>query len=176
MRGLRQREGSGPAWRTFSIGPLHTSALIVEGDCESSIPPEAVHVRVLDAEIELPSDMDGWRAEVEGESERLRAEGRTPLWNGPRYAVESFDVSRTALEEQPVVHLRLRPTDYYTFLAAQPLSRSAARPPTGRRDNPSFPVSHAGRSAAGTRVSAVQLRCECGGGDHRRPAGRQSAQ
>jgi hypothetical protein len=87
---------------------------------------------VLDAEIELPSDMDGWRAEVEGESERLRAEGRTPLWNGPRYAVESFDVLRTALEEQPVVHLRLRPTDYYTFLAAQPLSRSTADWPTGQ--------------------------------------------
>ncbi|GHD42705.1 hypothetical protein GCM10010317_014430 [Streptomyces mirabilis] len=66
VRGLRQREESGPAWRTFSIGPLHTSALIVEGDGESSIPAEAVHVRVLDAEIELPSDMDGWRAEIEG--------------------------------------------------------------------------------------------------------------
>lgn len=132
VRGLRQREESGPAWRSFSLGPLHTSALIVEGDGESSIPAEAVHVRVLDAEIELPSDMDGWRAEIEGESERLRAEGRTPLWNGPRYAVESFDISRTALEEQPEVHLRLRPTDYYTFLAAQQLDRRLADGTTPR--------------------------------------------
>ncbi|MEU4169907.1 hypothetical protein AB0F46_23880 [Streptomyces sp. NPDC026665] len=126
VRGLRQREESSPAWRTFSLGPLHTSALIVEGDGESAIPAEAVHIQVLDQPIELPSDMVGWRAEIEAESTRLRAEGRTPLWNGPRYAVESFDVSRTALDEQPEVHLRLRPTDYYTFLAAQQLDRRLA--------------------------------------------------
>jgi hypothetical protein len=123
VRGLRQREESSPAWRTFSLGPLHTSALIVQGDGESAIPAEAVYIQVLDQTIELPSGMVGWRAEIEAESTRLRAEGRTPLWNGPRYAVESFDVSRTALDEQPEVHLRLRPTDYYTFLAAQQLDR-----------------------------------------------------
>lgn len=123
VRSLRQREESGPAWRTFSVGPLHTSALIVEGDGESSIPGEAVYIQVLDEAIELPAEVTEWRAEIESESERLRAEGRTPLWNGPRYAVESFDVSRTALDEHPEVHLRLRPTDYYTFLAAQQLDR-----------------------------------------------------
>ncbi|WP_055699847.1 MULTISPECIES: hypothetical protein [Streptomyces] len=123
VRSLRQREESSPAWRTFSLGPLHTSALIVEGDGESSIPADAIYVQVLDEEIELPSEMAGWRAEVEAESALLRAEGRTPLWNGPRYAVDSFDVSRTALDEQPEVHLRLRPTDYYAFLAAQQLDR-----------------------------------------------------
>lgn len=123
VRSLRLREESSPAWRTFSLGPLHTSALIVEGDGDSSIPGEAVYIQVLDEEVELPSDMADWRAEIEEESTRLRAEGRTPLWNGPRYAVESFDVSRTALDEQPEVHLRLRPTDYYTFLAAQQIDR-----------------------------------------------------
>ena len=123
VRNLRRREESSPAWRTFSLGPLHTSALIVEGDGESPIPAQAVYIQVLDEGIELPSDMAGWWAEIEEESERLRAEGRTPLWNGPRYAVETLDVSRTALEEQPEVHLRLRPTDYYTFLAAQQLDR-----------------------------------------------------
>jgi hypothetical protein len=123
VRGLRRREQSGPAWRTFSLGPLQTSALIVEGDGETPISPERVYVHVLDGEVELPSDMAGWRDEIAEESERLRTEGRGPLWNGPRYAVESVDISRTALEERPEVHLRLRPTDYYTFLAAQQLDR-----------------------------------------------------
>ncbi|MGR6971509.1 hypothetical protein ACU639_18310 [Streptomyces cynarae] len=123
IRNMGRREESGPAWRAFSLGPLQTSALIVEGDGESPIPPETVHVSVLDGEVELPSDMVGWRDEITEESERLRTEGRTPLWNGPRYAVESLDISRTALEETPEVHLRLRPTDYYTFLAAQQLDR-----------------------------------------------------
>lgn len=123
IRSLGRREESRPAWRTFSLGPLQTSALIVEGDGESPIPPETVYVRVLDDEVELPADMVGWRDEIAAEMGRMRAEGRTPLWNGPRYAVESFDISRTSLDETPEVHLRLRPTDYYTFLAAQQLDR-----------------------------------------------------
>jgi hypothetical protein len=123
LRSLRRQEESEPVWRTFSLGPLQTSALIVEGDGESLIPPESVFVHVLDGEVVLPPDMAPWREEIAQESERLRQEGRTPLWNGPRYAVESFDISRTPLDEHPEVHLRLRPTDYYTFLAAQQLDR-----------------------------------------------------
>ncbi|MCG3043670.1 hypothetical protein L7D48_24380 [Streptomyces sp. S1A] len=123
IRSLGRKEESGSTWRAFSLGPLQTSALIVEGDGETPIPPETVYIHVLDDEVELPSDMVRWRDEIVAESERLRAEGRTPLWNGSRYAVESFDISRTSLDETPEVHLRLRPTDYYTFLAAQQLDR-----------------------------------------------------
>lgn len=124
VRNLRRREEEvGGAWTTFSLGPLHTSALIVEGDGDSAIASDAIHIQVLDDEIALPADMTGWRQEIEEESAQLQAEGRTPVWNGLRYAVEAFDVSRTALDEQPEVHLRLRPTDYYTFLAAQQLDR-----------------------------------------------------
>ena len=143
VRGLRQREESSPAWRTFSLGPLHTSALIVEGDGESSVPAEAVHIQVLDEEVALPSDMVAWRAEIEEESARLQAGGRPPLWNGPRYAVESFDITRTALDEHPEVYLRLRPTDYYTFLAAQQLDRrlTDGTSPRSRYLTPDDPLS-----------------------------------
>lgn len=40
-------------------------------------------------------DMADWRQEIEAESAQLQAEGHTPVWNGLRYAVEGFDVSRT---------------------------------------------------------------------------------
>ncbi|MFJ9818410.1 hypothetical protein ACIRU3_24725 [Streptomyces sp. NPDC101151] len=123
LRTMRRREESGPAWRTFSLGPLQTSALIVEGDGTSPVSVEAIDVQVLDEEVRLPEEMAGWRDEIAEESERLRAEGSVPLWNGPRYAVESFDISRTALDERSEIRLRLRPTDYYTFLAAQQLDR-----------------------------------------------------
>lgn len=122
FRGEPQAD-SGPAWTTFSLGPLHTPALIVEGDGEASISADAVRIEVLDEEIELPEEMARWRTEIEEESARAREEGRTPPWNGPRYAVESFGISRAALDERPEVRLRLRPTDYYTFLAAQQLDR-----------------------------------------------------
>ncbi|WNI23644.1 hypothetical protein [Streptomyces sp. ITFR-16] len=123
LRGGPQEEESGSAWTTFSLGPLRTPALIVEGDGEASIPAEAVRVEVLDEAVELPEEMARWRTETEEDAARARAEGRTPPWNGPRYAVASLDVSRTALDERPEVRLRLRPTDYYTFLAAQQLDR-----------------------------------------------------
>lgn len=123
IRTLGRRDESGPAWRTFSLGPLQTSALIVEGDGEQPISPDSIYVHVLQDEVALPSGMAPWRDEIAVESERLREEGRTPLWNGPRYAVEAVDISRTPLDEHPEVHLRLRPTDYYTFLAAQQLDR-----------------------------------------------------
>ncbi|MCX5378640.1 hypothetical protein [Streptomyces sp. NBC_00091] len=119
----RDRQG-GRAWSTFSLGPLRTSALIVDGDGETVIAPESVHIQVLDGDVELPAEMTAWRDEIEAEEERARATGeRAPVWNGPRYAVESVEASRTALDEQAEIHLRLRPTDYYTFLAAQQLDR-----------------------------------------------------
>ncbi|MGW2203563.1 hypothetical protein [Streptomyces sp. NPDC001774] len=124
LRSLTYREQQGPAWSTFSLGPLHTSALVVEGDGDRAIAPESVHVQVLTEDVELPAEMAGWRAEIEAEERRAEAAGeRRPVWNGQRYAVESLEVTRTALDEQPEVHLRLRPTDYYTFLAAQQLDR-----------------------------------------------------
>ncbi|MFG2844744.1 hypothetical protein ACGF12_16450 [Kitasatospora sp. NPDC048296] len=123
VRSLRSRGESSHSWTTFSLGPLRTSALIVEGDGETPIPAEGVHIQVLDGETRLPAEIAHWWDEIEAESARLRAEGRTPVWNGLRYAVESFDISRTPLDEQPEVRLRLRPTDYYTFLAAQQLDR-----------------------------------------------------
>ncbi len=126
VRSMRSRGEPSRAWTTFALDPLHTSALIVEGDGESVITSEAIHIQVLDDEIALPADMAGWREEIAAESDRLQAEGRTPVWNGPRYAVEAFGISRSALDEHPEVHLRLRPTDYYTFLAAQQLDRRLA--------------------------------------------------
>ncbi|MFD7324617.1 hypothetical protein ACFV9D_26555 [Streptomyces sp. NPDC059875] len=124
VRSLTYREQQGGAWSTFSLGPLHTSALIVEGDGDRAIAPEDVHVQVLTEEVALPEEMAGWRAEIEAEESRAQTSGeRAPVWNGPRYAVESLEISRSALDEQSEVHLRLRPTDYYTFLAAQQLDR-----------------------------------------------------
>ncbi|WP_093610351.1 hypothetical protein [Streptomyces indicus] len=111
-------------WSTFAIGPLHTSALIVEGDGEQAITPDAVRVQVLEGEVDLPPDMVPWREEIERTEQQAEVSGtRVRIWNGPRYAVEGLEISRTSLEEHPDISLRLRPTDYFTFLAAQQLDR-----------------------------------------------------
>ncbi|WP_189601771.1 hypothetical protein [Streptomyces lateritius] len=124
VRSITFRERQALAWSTFSLGPLHTSALVVEGDGDRAIAAESIHVQVLDGEIALPEEMAAWRDEIEAEESRAEAAGdRAPVWNGPRYAVEGLEISRSALDERSEVHLRLRPTDYYTFLAAQQLDR-----------------------------------------------------
>ncbi|MFF5483490.1 hypothetical protein ACFY5C_40105 [Streptomyces sp. NPDC012935] len=136
IRSLTFREGDGPlsTWSTFSIGPLQTSALVVEGDGEQAIAPESVRVRVLEGEVVLPEEMASWRAEIEAAEEQAEASGtRVRIWNGPRYAVEGIEISRTALEEHADVLLRLRPTDYFTFLAAQQLDRRLSDGTTPRR-------------------------------------------
>ncbi|MFF0204054.1 hypothetical protein [Streptomyces sp. NPDC005017] len=126
VRSLTYRQGdSGAAsWSTFAIGPLQTPALVVEGDGVHGIAPETVRVQVLEGEVALPEDMVPWRAEIEAEECAAHSAGtRVRAWNGPRYAVEGLEISRTALEEDADVTLRLRPTDYFTFLAAQQLDR-----------------------------------------------------
>ncbi|MDT0378647.1 hypothetical protein RM572_07615 [Streptomyces sp. DSM 42041] len=132
LHALRAEERSVPVWNTFSLGPLHTSGLIVEGDGTTPIAPESVFVQVLDDEVRLPDEMARWRDEIEEDNHRRRAAGDTSTWNGDRYAVEAVSVSRSALDENPEVHIRLRPTDYYTYLAAQQLDRPLASGGTPR--------------------------------------------
>ncbi|MER5968269.1 hypothetical protein ABT112_00725 [Streptomyces sp. NPDC002055] len=145
VRSMTYRDDGVPhsMWSTFSIGPLHTSALVVEGDGEQAIAPESVRVRVLDGEVALPEEMAPWREEIAAEQEQAEATGtRVRVWNGPRYAVEGLEISRTALEEHPDVRLLLRPTDYYTFLAAQQLDRRLpdGSTPRGRYLDPDRPL------------------------------------
>ncbi|MFJ8630780.1 hypothetical protein [Streptomyces sp. NPDC093568] len=145
LRSLTYREDVGPTttWATFSIGPLHTTALIVEGDGQQPIAPESVRVQVLEGEVTLPEDMAPWRAEIQEAEERAETSGtRVRTWNGPRYAVEGLEISRTELEEHPEVRLRLRPTDYFTFLAAQQLDRRLpdGTTPRGRYLDPDRPL------------------------------------
>ncbi|WP_258024839.1 hypothetical protein [Streptomyces bambusae] len=156
MRSLTYREDGAPTstWATFSIGPLHTPALLVEGDGEQAIAPESVRVQVLDGEVVLPEEMAPWRAEIAAAEEptqeqaldqvRPEASGGTHgrIWNGPRYAVEGVEISRTPLEEHAEVRLRLRPTDYFTFLASQQLDRRLpdGTTPRGRYLDPDRPL------------------------------------
>ncbi|MFE9030374.1 hypothetical protein ACFYOA_29630 [Streptomyces iakyrus] len=64
VRSLTYRSGGAPlsSWSPFSIGPLHTSALVVEGDGEQAIAPESIRVQVLEGEVVLPEEMAPWRA------------------------------------------------------------------------------------------------------------------
>lgn len=107
----------------FRLGPLHCPMMVVEGDGEQVINEQAVRIIVDPVEVTLPAEMASWRDEIAAEQDRRRAAGETAFWNGPNYAVSGFTISRTLLDEAPEVCLRLKHSDYFTFLATQQLDR-----------------------------------------------------
>jgi hypothetical protein len=112
--------------RLFQLGDLRTTCVIVEGDGEHAIAKEDARVLIVPEMVVLPAEMAGWREEIAAEQERRRAAGQSSFWNGPRYAVSGFTVSRSPDTERPEVCLHLKHSDYYSFLAAQQLDRPFA--------------------------------------------------
>ncbi len=108
----------------FRLGPLGTPCQIIEGTGEEPIAEERVRVLVTPQPVELPAEVAAWRAEIEREQLRRYREGRPHQWLGLRYAVEDLVISRVPPLESPAVTLRLKHSDYYTFLAAQQLDRA----------------------------------------------------
>ena len=122
---VRRRLGrSEPAAKTlFEIGPIRTSQLIVEGDGTQVIDEQRVSVMVTHQPVEVPAEIQPWIDEVAQEQAARRQRGEQSFWNGPNYAVEGLVVSRSPLDEFPEVCLRVRESDYFTFLATQQLDR-----------------------------------------------------
>ncbi|MFJ9786334.1 hypothetical protein ACIRSS_42660 [Amycolatopsis sp. NPDC101161] len=107
----------------FSLGLLHTSVVLVEGDGSQVIDEQAVDVIVDPDPVSLPDDVEQLRSEVAVRQEALTAAGLQSHWNGPTYAVAGLSIRRLGIDESPGVHLRLKSTDYFTFLATQQLDR-----------------------------------------------------
>jgi hypothetical protein len=107
--------------RSFALGPLYTPCQILEGDGETTIDEQNVRVVVNPVNVRLPAELNLWREMIIADQLRRRQLGHEYIWNGPRYAVEDFFASRVGPLESPEVTLRLKHSDYYTFIAAQRL-------------------------------------------------------
>lgn len=108
----------------FTLGPLRTSVVIVEGDGTQVIDEQAVDVVVDPGRVDLPADVAQLRDEVAARQEESARGGAHAHWNGPTYAVSGFSVHRLGVDETPGVRLRVKSTDYFTFLATQQLDRT----------------------------------------------------
>lgn len=117
----------------FRLGPLQTSVLIIEGDGQQVIDEQAIRVIVEPEEVRVPDDLACIRKEVAEQQEARRADGHDAHWNGPIYAVSGLAVQRLGIDESPGVALRLKSSDYFTFLATQQLDRELPDGSTVRR-------------------------------------------
>jgi hypothetical protein len=74
--------------------------------------------------VELPGEMQKWRAELLREHKARAEAAKQHFWNGKNYAISDFSVARTVVEEEPEVFFRVQHSDYGVFLAAQQLERT----------------------------------------------------
>ena len=121
LRRLRARGRLPNPTAEFRLGPLQTSVLIVEGDGQQVIDEQAVRVIVDPAMVNLPDDVAQLRRDIDEQQSQRRRAGLHAHWNGPSYAVVGLSVERNDIDETPGVCLRLKSSDYFTFLATQQL-------------------------------------------------------
>lgn len=107
----------------FRLGPLQTYLMVIEGDGEQVINERNIHIVVESRHVQLPQEMQEWRAELLREHEARAVEAKRHFWNGENYAIMEFSVARTSISEGPEVFFRLQYSDYGVFLAAQQLDR-----------------------------------------------------
>ncbi|REF00803.1 caspase family protein [Thermomonospora umbrina] len=143
----------------FRWGPFRAPLIIVEGDGTSVIGEDSVRLIVQDDPIELPDELAEWRAEIERDQRERRERGDDFFWNGNRYAIDKVSVSRHPTTESPEVSLRLKPSDYYSFLAVQQHDREFAdgTTPRSRYLDPYRPVDVPAfmSSSLGTNIAVV---------------------
>jgi hypothetical protein len=107
----------------FRLGPLQSTIVIVEGDGSQVINEQAVDVVVDPDPVVLPDEVNQLRSEVAAQQAALAEAGLHSHWNGPTYAVSGLSIRRLGVDESPGVRLRLKSSDYFTFLATQQLDR-----------------------------------------------------
>lgn len=107
----------------FKWGPMRSPLMIVEGDGEHVIKKRDLRIMVDQEEPALPPELQEWRKEVEREQQKRREEGRSYYWNGQFYAIDNIAITRRQPDEAPELSLRLKYSDFYTFLATQQLDR-----------------------------------------------------
>lgn len=92
--------------REFSLGPLQTQLLIVEGYGEQVVDEQALRVVIDHRQPDLPPDLAAWRDEVTAEQKARQDSGLHAHWNGATYAVAGLSDSRSGIEVAPAVCLR----------------------------------------------------------------------
>jgi len=119
-RSLRQvfrRKTPLPLPEAFALGSGKTSYVIIDGDGQMAYTPETLICYVKGEKVGLPTDVMKLYNEMKTTEEEKKVKGLQYRWNGPLYALDSFQIERTVPYENPQLTLGLRTTDYYAFMA-----------------------------------------------------------
>lgn len=112
----------------FTFGKITTQEIILDGDGIGVYLPEHIHAHYIPVALELPNEFRMRKEQIALEQEVNKAEGGAYQWNGERYNLARFAISRDPAHEDMTLGLWFRPSDYYTFLATSTgLQESALR-------------------------------------------------
>ncbi|MGB8345187.1 MAG: hypothetical protein WCD86_09900 [Ktedonobacteraceae bacterium] len=103
--------------RYFTFGKVKTAEIILDGDGTGMYLPQHIRSRYIPAAQELPKEFQARKEHIQREQEERKANSESYQWNGERYNLTRFNISRDPANEDMTLDLWFRPSDYYTFLA-----------------------------------------------------------
>ena len=116
----------------FKLGTFETQFLIIDGNGEYEYEPENIVCRVENKPMNLPPEVIRLYDEIEQEQKNKEERGDPFEWNGPFWALEKHNVTRTTPNERMKLILTLRKSDYFTFRATVlSLDKNLADQPRG---------------------------------------------
>ena len=101
----------------FSFGHLETTWIVVDGDGTEEYRQKNIRTHFDPRPDKLPDDLAARREHIQKQQEENRRQGHPFQWNGERYSLDRFIISRSSIEEDLMLDLWFKPSDYYTFLA-----------------------------------------------------------
>lgn len=101
----------------FAFGELQSTWIVLDGDGIFEYLPQNILAHFEPEQEMLPSDLQERVQQIASRQVKQRDRGLPFHWNGQRYSLSRFVISRTGQEEHPVLDLWFTPSDYYTFLA-----------------------------------------------------------
>lgn len=101
----------------FTFGRLKTAEIVLDGDGTRIYLPEHIRSHYIPVAQELPPEFQARKERIQSEQAERKARGDSWQWNGERYNLTRFNISRDPVNEDMTLDLWFRPSDYYTFLA-----------------------------------------------------------
>ncbi len=101
----------------FAFGTLQTTWMVIDGDGVESYRPQHIRSRYDPSPDAVLEEIAQTKEKIQQEQESNKEVGRSVQWNGEKYNLTNFVVSREASDECMTLLLWFKPTDYYTLLA-----------------------------------------------------------
>lgn len=115
---LRKPDSISPTQTEYRLGRWQVAWVAIEGSSSDPYTPNNTICQYDPTPLALPVDRQQRKAQIENEQMLLeQTTGRRLYHNGPTLALAGLGRGQIGGIEDPLLILRLRPSDYYTFLA-----------------------------------------------------------